>query len=392
MRDRKTLVLALSAALALALALAACGGGSSSTSGGTTSESTGTATGEGSTTEDVSSGAASKEAKALLAPYIGHPSPFPVTEKLKEVPKGATIAYMDCGTPVCALFWQLIGPAAQTMGVTIEHVKAGAAANTVSAAFDSVVAKKPDAVISVGIDIELWQKQLKELDEMGIPVVTSGSTEAEQYEGITGVQAADSQAKVWSELLAAYIADEMSEEANVAFYYVPELPFERIMSEEFPQDLEAMCPGCTSHASPIQLTTIGNTAPNTIVSDLQANPETTIAVFAGDEIETGLPAALQSAGIEVETLGNIPTPTNLQYVKEGKETATLGYDVPVWSWMMLDMAAKGIVGQELTGPEGEGLVDLQFLTQKDIKFDPTKGWTGYPDFAERFAKLWGVGG
>jgi hypothetical protein len=26
-----------------------------------------------------------------------------------------------------------------------------------------------------------------------------------------------------------------------------------------------------------------------------------------------------------------------------------------------------------------------------MKFDPSKGWTGYPDFAQRFAKLWGVG-
>jgi ribose transport system substrate-binding protein len=51
-----------------------------------------------------------------------------------------------------------------------------------------------------------------------------------------------------------------------------------------------------------------------------------------------------------------------------------------------------MVGQELTGDEAKGISPLQFLKQEDITFDPSKGWTGYPDFAQRFAKLWGVGG
>jgi hypothetical protein len=27
-----------------------------------------------------------------------------------------------------------------------------------------------------------------------------------------------------------------------------------------------------------------------------------------------------------------------------------------------------------------------------VTFDPSHGWTGYPDFPQRFAKLWGVDG
>jgi len=33
---------------------------------------------------------------------------------------------------------------------------------------------------------------------------------------------------------------------------------------------------------------------------------------------------------------------------------------------------------------------MQFLTQKDITFDPTHGFSAYPEFIERFAKLWKV--
>jgi hypothetical protein len=32
--------------------------------------------------------------------------------------------------------------------------------------------------------------------------------------------------------------------------------------------------------------------------------------------------------------------------------------------------------------------DVQFLEQKDITFDPTHGWTGYPEFEEKFTELW----
>jgi ribose transport system substrate-binding protein len=385
----KKVVLAAIAALALAIALAACGSSSSSSSS-EASESTATET-EASGGGEEGGGASAAAAKEVIAPYIGKPSPFPVTEKLKEVPKGANIAYMDCGTPICALFWQIIGPAAQTMGVNVERVKAGSAANTVSSAFDTVVAKKPDAVIVTAINVELWKNQLKQLQEANIPVVTTGITGTEPY-GIVAPQAAEASSAIEGELMANYVLAEMSPEANVVMYDVPELPFTAVVAEEFSSELEAICPKCSVRTTHIPVATIGNTAPNTIVSDLQANPETTVAVFATDETETGLPAALQAAGIKVETLGNSPGPTNLQYLKEGKETAGLGFDLPVLTWTLVDQAAREIVGQELSGPEAEGIPVNQFLTQKDIVFDPAKGWTGYPDFAERFAKLWGVGG
>jgi ribose transport system substrate-binding protein len=314
-----------------------------------------------------------------------------VTEKLKEIPKGASISYMDCGTPVCGLFWQALAPAAKTMGVNVERVKAGSAANTVSAAFDSVIAKKPDAVIVTAINVELWKNQLEQLQEAEIPVVTTGITGTEPY-GIESPQAAEALSVLTGKQLANYVVAEMNPQANAVIYEVPELPFAKIVAEKFSEELESICAECSARTVPIPVAEIGTTAPSTVVSDLQANPETNVAVFTADELELGLPAALQAAGIEVETLGYSPGPQNLEYIKEGKETAGFAVDLPVLSWTLLDQAAREIVGQKLTGPEGEGITDMQFLTQKDIAFDPAKGWTGYPEFAERFAKLWGVGG
>ena len=54
--------------------------------------------------------------------------------------------FADAGTPINALQWQLLGPAAQTMGVQMERITAGVSANTIGPAMDSVVAKQPEAV------------------------------------------------------------------------------------------------------------------------------------------------------------------------------------------------------------------------------------------------------
>jgi ribose transport system substrate-binding protein len=372
----------LFACLALAVGVAACGDDDED-------EGAGGAAATQSSDDGASARAAAEEA---IKPYIGQPSAFPVTEPLKEVKKGATIAFMDCGTPICGLFWNLLQPASKTMGVELKRYKAGSAANTVTQAWDSAVSDKPDAVIAAAIDVELWKNQLKQLQDAGIPVVTTGILGTEQY-GIKAAQAAENASSLQGKLMAAYAAVNLPDAKKIAVYDVPELSFTRLVTEGFQKEIGKVCPDCDVRVVHIPVATMGTTAPQRVVSDLQANSGTQLAVFAIDEIQAGLPAALQSAGIKIDTLGNSPSPTQLQYLKEGKETAALAVDLPVLGWTLLDQAMRGIVGQELTGDEAEGLTPMQFLRQEDITFDPSKGWTGYPDFAERFAKLWaGEGG
>jgi ribose transport system substrate-binding protein len=378
--------LVLLAALGAAVALAACGGGGSSSSSEASTTEAPTTAEKSETGGEAGGGDVAKEAAAVVAPFTGHPSPFPVTEPLKKVPNGAKMTFVDSGTPFAALQWEFLQPAAKTMGVDMERVSAGVTPNTVGPALDSVVAKQPEAVLVDGVPIELWTKQLKELQDAGVTITASGVYGIEKY-GVEPVQGQEP----YGELMANYVVGKMNPEANVVVYTVPEVPPIKKTAEEFEATFPKLCPECEMRSVIIHASEIGNTAPNTIVSDLQAHPDTDVAVFGADEIQNGLPAARQAAGIEVETLGLAPTPTNLQYLKEGKETAALGYDAALGMWEQLDQAARELTGQELTGPQSEGLGVLQFLTQKDITFDPKKGWSGYPNFPEEFAKLWGVG-
>ena len=52
------------------------------------------------------------------------------------------------------------------------------------------------------------------------------------------------------------------------------------------------------------------------------------------------------------------------------------------------MMARLLTGQPLTGKEAADPSVMQMLEQKDVSFDPSHGFNGYPDVADRFAKLW----
>lgn len=373
-------LLSLVATTGAVLALAACGSSSDGKSGtGTTSASSGGGS------ADVTG------AKAAVAPFIGRPSPFPVTERLVRRPEGATVAYMNGGSPVGALLWEFLKPAAETMGVEAEQYKAGPGQNVTTDGFDSVVAARPDAVFDGAIDPARWTSQLEQLRADGVKVVGTAIDNGERYR-LEPVQGGRADMERNGRLLANYVVGHMNPEADVVIYDVAELGFTRLISDTFVQEMRTICPDCKVRVSHIPVATIGNTAPNTIVSDLQANQDTNVAVFASDEVQHGLPEALRKAGIEIQTLGYAPDPVNLQYLKEGKETAVLATDLSLSVWTILDQVARELTGQRMTGPQAEGLNVVQFLTPDDVTFDVSHGWTGYPDYPERFAELWGVGG
>jgi ribose transport system substrate-binding protein len=87
-------------------------------------------------------------------------------------------------------------------------------------------------------------------------------------------------------------------------------------------------------------------------------------------------------------MGFGPPPAILGYIKQGEWDAGIGVDAPTMLWSQVDALARLMSGQPQTAGELKGLPPIQILTAKD-NFDPTKLWTGYPDFAQRFMKLWG---
>ena len=154
--------------------------------------------------------------------------------------------------------------------------------------------------------------------------------------------------------------------------------------------MAAVCPSCKARHVDIPIGEIGKNAPSRVVSDLQAHPNTKVAVFATAEAGTGLPAALKAAQLQVKLIGFGPPPAILGYIKQGQWDAAVGVDGFTMIWAQVDALARMVAGEPLTAGQKQGLPPIQILTKRDITFDPTQGWKAYPDFAERFAQLWGA--
>lgn len=357
--------------------LAACGSSNSSSS---------TAVGASS----AAAAASLTAAKAAIAPYVGKPGPFPVTEALtKKRPVGAKVAFMDCGSPTCAVLYAITSQAAKAMGVSLYRVESGSSANTIDAAYGTVAQQRPGAVIDAATDPALFKNALTMLKAAGIPLVSTGVIDQNKY-GFAGGVFGRPSSENSGRLLADYVYSEHQGASNSVFYYTPELAFAPVLRDAYVTEMKRLCPKCVTRAVPLPVASIGNTMPSQIVSDLQSHPATKTVVTATNEMLAGVPAALKAAGLSVETTGSAGGPPNLQMIKDGQQTSSLYVDLPTMIWMSMDMVARAINKEPIPAGEAKGIPPIQFLTRKDITFDPAKGWAPYPDFAQRFMKLWGA--
>jgi ribose transport system substrate-binding protein len=339
------------------------------------------------TTAPPAAGADTEAAKALVAGYTGKPSKFPIDTPLVTKPTGKRIAYLDCGTPICGLFYTLAQPPMEALGMTLTSIKSGLAPDTVQAAFDTVIQDKYDGVFVPAIPLALWNKGLSQLSAAKIPVVTSGVIGADPT-AIPVQQVGTKSIQRTGELLAAQVVAEHGDQANVVFYYTPELDFTGLLKDAFVSEMGTLCADCKVRVEKVGVGTFGTTAPNVIVDDLQANPDTKTAVFGIGEQTPGLAAAMKTATLSIESIVNSPGPAELEGIQKGDLNLGLGLDLPVIAWTVADSLARLTTGQ----PPAPGAVDdiapQQFLTAADLTGDVSQGWAAYPDFPQRFQGLW----
>ena len=328
-------------------------------------------------------------ARQAIAPYVGHPSPFPATEKLAKLPTpGSKFVFLQCGAPVCAIFAQLMPAPAKALGVKFVAVNSGNTATTSQAAAASALSDKPSAVLVGASNPQLYGDYLHKLVSAGSVVAGGGTVGGEPYGVQDAVGGAQSVAHAGA-VLADWVTVNKGSSANVVFFGTPELTFSAGMQAAFAKTLSQRCPGCKANYQQLSIATFGTTAPSQVISYLQSHPDVNTVVFASMEGATGLAAALKDAHLSPTTLGFAPTASNLQDIADGGLTAGLALDFNVQVWMQLNLAARLIAHQTTSQSNLE--VDMQFLTKSDLQgVNVSHGWTGYPDVAHRFAALWGL--
>ncbi|MEC3975736.1 sugar ABC transporter substrate-binding protein [Amycolatopsis sp. H20-H5] len=350
-----------------------------------------TACGSSGTGSGAAAGSANADAarQAIAAYTSGKASPFVVDQPLsKPVPPGTNFAFLQCAAQACSVAGREVQAAVRAIGGTVTIVNSGSSAQTAQSAASAVLAMKPAAVIATGLDPQIYGGGLQRIADAGIKIVTiSVSVDTKPF-GITANYLGAPTFVKAGGLLADWVIANKGPGAKVAFYGVPEISFVPAMIKGFEDELKKNCSSCESRTVNVALATLGTSAPQTVVTDLQSHPDTTIAVMSTGTLAAGVPAAMSSAGIDVSTLLYAPQAGNLQDIKDGKIDTALAIDYNSSVWAGVDVAARLVLGDQPLKAEADGEASFGFLGQKDITFDPAKGWNPYPDYAQRYAKLW----
>lgn len=390
------------AAVVAVVGLAACG--SSAKSGSSTSGSTGagqagspttsaatSSSNPGSSNPGSSDPAASNPsavaAAATTKKYTASPTAFPVSVPLPHpFPAGKTFGYLQCGAPVCAQQAVLIGQAMKVVHGRLIVAKGGASTQQLQSAMSSLLAQKPDGLVIPSVSPDSIAPQLAQARAAGIPI-TAGFQDIAKYH-VPATAFGRSHDLLVGRLLADWVGANKGPKANIVFYTTPELDISAPEEEAFRAEISKVCSACSVRAVKVPIATYGSSAPSLVVSDLQAHPKTTIAVFAANDAATGLAAAMKSAGLTTPYIGNAPTASNLQDIRSGRQAAGLGVDFHVGAWEFVDELLRLIEKAPLSAAETQGLVPVRWVTASNLTGDVSQGFYAYPDYVSRFTKLW----
>lgn len=330
-------------------------------------------------------------ASDLIAYFEEEITGLPQTEPLVEpIDPSTTVAYLDNGTAVAGLIWAGLEAAGATAGVQLQRVDTGHDAQSINTAVSTVVESAPDILIAAAVDATFFQSQLEALEAAGTTIVYAGSSNAEQF-GLLDSHSGLGASKVNGQVLgAAAVTFTCGTGTDFVFYNIPELSFSAIQLEAATDYLAEVCAECELRVVDIPVATMDTTAGDAVISDLQAHPETDFFITVADQIQIGLQAKMELAGIDVHGMGQSSLPPNVEQIASGLQAAGYAVDYFEYTWFMLDEGLRRHQGMDVVYDDWKIWVKAisRVLTQETAGEYPN-GFVAYPDMQADFAELWG---
>lgn len=363
------------------LFVAGCGGSDDSDDGTSSSDTTAAAGGGG-----------VEEAKEFVAEHTANPPSIFQTESLKNPPPDSgTLVYMACALPVCQTTGAATKEAADTLGWDYKELQQGETPESIKESMESAVQLKPTIVTACCMEPEIVQRQLDQLEDLGIPFVDQSSLAPVGENGVvTSVQQADAfiTRGVW---LANWIAADTDGDANVVMLNIPNYPVLKLVAEGLEEELGRVCPSCELDEIAVTPKEVGSTLPSRVVSYLQQNPDVNYIAGSPGDVMLGVPTALKGAGLDeqVKSISQGVSPPNLEaIINEEIEVAGVPESLPVTAWASVDAGLRALEGSKINQEEyANG--PTQYLVKDNIK-DPEEPYIGVLDYQEQFKQLWGL--
>ena len=381
----------VAALAAFALALSACSAGNAdkagdsnapvAAEGDTIPNTTGQAT-----LDAIADNTGVEGAKVLLDMWTSLPTSIGITEPIKgDIPADKKIAFMNCGVEICIALSKAVEEAAGILGWTVEDVNVGASPDEISGAWNRVAAGDYDGVIASGLPSVLFADAVEKLNENDVPIVECCVTD--DNPGITAI-VGDSTVPPTGKQFAAWVAADSDGAANALWVGSADFPVIATLKTNFDEGMASWCPDCSIDALDIPAAEIGTTMPTKIAAYVRSHPEINYIALGYDGFATGLPQALQDAGVadKVKFIGDDALPMNKQMVLDGQQGASIAFPIYEEMYAAVDALARTYLGEPVE--PSLAMMPLLIYTADNIG-DPTVFEPLVPDYQEQFKALWG---
>lgn len=372
------------------VAIAACSSSGSST---------GSTPSTGAASSQSTSSAATSSAYPKLASYINSLETRPVSLGITQpvgatIPKGKTIAYIQCGSPACVVNGDVLQQAASALNWKVTRINAGLTAQTIQSAWQQAVVDHPDAVVTSGFSRALFNPQLAQLKAANIPVIDL-TTADPPGNGLSAVYGYGPQWSTQGKILADYmLVNSGGKPINVLSVTSSAYQNLTMIGNAVTSEIKANCASCTAATLDVPVTSIGTDLPSRITSYLSAHPNVNWVYVGFADMLSGVPASLSSAGLSNVKIVTIDrTTATEEYLKNGQSLVmTAGFDVGEMMWRSVDYLARVWTGKSTAQDTAVNGLPLWVQTNANQPAgDPTTGYYPYvANYPELYKQLWGV--
>lgn len=343
--------------------------------------------------EAPAAGADLAAAQALLAPYQADDKQLVIDEPLASpLPAGLKIAFLDVGTPVAGIMWDLIQPVVGITGIELVREPIGATPEAQDAAMATVFEKGYDGIINVTAEPQFYPNQAAKFVEAGIPIASASVMHTEEYGLPIGFNGPAFMEAVGHAMAAAAIVQTNGEATEFVIYPVNEFEFTNIQRDGYMDKMGELCATCNTRDVGIPIDEVIAIDSSRIVSDLEAHPETQYYIATADEMTVGMPDRFALAGVETPGFGTWSIPPNLTQVAQGLSNATFAEDFSLFMWTVVDQLFREITGTPYEWPDATWSTAqmMKLLTIDNVAdAEAAHGYVAIADYQEQYAANWG---
>jgi ribose transport system substrate-binding protein len=389
-RRRSSRALPAAAALGavLSVCLAACSSGAAGSSSPAASSSGGSPA--------TSSGF--RQAESLAQTYSQASASIGITQPVgKPIPANKTIVLIGAGKSGegTIITYQGFDQAAKVLGWTVKEIQPPEPTpQDLQQAMDEAIQLHPDAVAIAAISESAVAPQLKQLQAMHVPVLSTtgpdptGGLLTLQLMGVDGLSQKAS--AVADQVLAG-----MGQPGEIAVVGIQGYSIIQDYSVGFTSEVSKLCPACTIKQTLVPLDSLGTTDGTDIVNFLRANSGVKAMFVAYDGMDTNLFSAARSTGITLpKTYSLALLPESIQNLADGNLAASSPLDFAELGWRLADAMARIFTGQTASALTVDARYERPVIwseANKNVPAAPSGDSfpAVVPSYPQQYEKLWG---